>query len=86
MTVIAVENVKNVPTAPTYISNTIHDGKLYRSLLSPSIWNGRHKAAATAALNVATAEIAKATAKGIFHKNTAARKVSRLTKAVNAIA
>ena len=44
------------------------------------------KAAATVALNVATAEIAKATAKGIFHKNTAARKVSRLTKAVNAIA
>ena len=44
------------------------------------------KFAATAALNVATAEIAKATSKGIFHKNTAARKVSRLTKAVNALA
>ncbi len=44
------------------------------------------KAAATAALTEAIAEIDKATAKGIFHKNTAARKVSRLTKAVNAIA
>ena len=31
-------------------------------------------------------EISKATSKGIFHKNTAARKVSRLTKAVNGIA
>jgi small subunit ribosomal protein S20 len=44
------------------------------------------KAAATAALTDAVAEIDKATSKGIFHKNTAARKVSRLTKAVNAIA
>ncbi len=44
------------------------------------------KEAATAALQVATAEIAKATSKGIFHKNTAARKISRLTKAVNKIA
>ncbi len=44
------------------------------------------KAVATAALTEAIAEIDKATAKGIFHKNTAARKVSRLTKAVNAIA
>ncbi len=44
------------------------------------------KAAASAALSEAVVEIDKATAKGIFHKNTAARKVSRLTKAVNAIA
>ena len=38
------------------------------------------------ALTVAISEISKATSKGIFHKNTAARKVSRLTKAVNGIA
>nr|WP_330393070.1 30S ribosomal protein S20 [Anaerostipes sp. 992a] len=46
------------------------------------------KDAATAqtALTAAIAEINKATSKGIFHKNTAARKVSRLTKAVNSIA
>ena len=44
------------------------------------------KAAAQEALPVAIAEISKATSKGIFHKNTAARKVSRLTKAVNALA
>ena len=31
-------------------------------------------------------EIDKAASKGVFHKNTAARKVSRLTKAVNSIA
>ena len=44
------------------------------------------KEAAQAALTVAISEISKATSKGIFHKNTAARKVSRLTKAVNGIA
>ncbi|MCR5585440.1 MAG: 30S ribosomal protein S20 [Lachnospiraceae bacterium] len=44
------------------------------------------KAAASTALKDAVVEINKATSKGIFHKNTAARKVSRLTKAVNAIA
>ena len=32
-----------------------------------------------------TKTIAKAAAKGIFHKNTAARKISRLTKKVNAL-
>ena len=44
------------------------------------------KAAAEAAPPVAIAEISKAASKGIFHKNTAARKVSRITKAVNTLA
>ena len=43
------------------------------------------KAAATEALRVAVSELDKATKKGIYHKNTTARKVSRLTKAVNAL-
>lgn len=34
----------------------------------------------------AISEIDKACSKGVFHKNTAARKVSRLTKAVSKIA
>ncbi len=42
--------------------------------------------AAKAALLAATAEIDKATSKGVYHKNTASRKVSRLAKAVNSIA
>ena len=41
------------------------------------------KEAATAALNDAISQISKATSKGIYHKNTASRKISRLTKAVN---
>ena len=44
------------------------------------------KAAATAALNEAISEISKAASKGIYHKSTASRKISRLTKAVNKLA
>ena len=44
------------------------------------------KAAAAVALSEAVVEIDKAAAKGVYHKNTAARKVYRITKAVNTIA
>ena len=44
------------------------------------------KAAAEAALKVATSEISKAASMGVFHKNTAARKISLLTLGVNKIA
>ena len=47
---------------------------------------GGDKAAAQAALIAATSEIDKATSKGVYHKNTASRKVSRLSKAVSAMA
>ena len=42
--------------------------------------------AAKAALHTAIVEINKAGSKGVYHKNTCARKISRLTKAVNEIA
>lgn len=41
------------------------------------------KEAASAALLAATSVISKAAVKGIYHKNNAARKVSRLSKLVN---
>ena len=44
------------------------------------------KAAAQAALLVATSEIDKATSKGVYHKNTSSRTVSRLSKAVSSMA
>ncbi len=44
------------------------------------------KAAAKAALTAATSEISKAASKGIYHKNNAARKISRLSLAVNKMA
>ena len=42
--------------------------------------------AAKAALVEAISVIDKAGTKGVYHKNTCARKISRLTKAVNSIA
>ena len=44
------------------------------------------KEAANAALLHAISKIDKATSKGVYHKNTASRKISRLNKAVNGIA
>ena len=44
------------------------------------------KAAATAALAAATGEINSAASKGVYHKNNASRKVSRLAAAVNKMA
>ncbi len=44
------------------------------------------KEAAEEALQAATSKIGKATSKGVYKKNNAARKVSRLAKMVNTIA
>ncbi len=44
------------------------------------------KAAAQEALVAATTVIDKAASKGVYHKNTASRKVSRLAQAVNKMA
>ena len=44
------------------------------------------KDAATTALQIVQPELARGVARGVLHKNTAARKFGRLTKAVSAIA
>ena len=44
------------------------------------------KTAASAALKQAEPAVMRAVGKGIFHKNTASRKISRLNKRVKAIA
>ena len=46
----------------------------------------KDKAAATTALTEAISEIDKATRKGVYHRKTASRKISRLKIAVNKIA
>lgn len=46
----------------------------------------KDQAAAAEALKAAIGEISKATTKGVYHKNTSSRKISRLTKAVNRMA
>ncbi|MFM5931408.1 MAG: 30S ribosomal protein S20 [Novosphingobium sp.] len=43
---------------------------------------GGDKTAATEALSAAQPELARGVARGVLHKNTASRKLSRLTKAV----
>lgn len=43
------------------------------------------KAAAEETLRAAVSEIGKAGSKGVYHKNTCARKVSRIAKAVNGL-
>lgn len=44
------------------------------------------KATAQTALKTAIVEVSKACSKGVYHKNNASRKISRLTKMVNALA
>lgn len=46
---------------------------------------GGDKKAAAAALKDAQPELARGVARGVLHKNTAARKLSRLTKRVTAL-
>ena len=45
----------------------------------------RTKAARNKSIRSAISTISKATSKGVYHKNNCARKISRLTKAVNSI-
>ena len=44
------------------------------------------KAAASTALTAAISEIDRAASKGVFHRKTASRKISRMTLAVNKLA
>lgn len=43
------------------------------------------KELANSTLHNAIVELTKATSKGVYHKNTSSRKISRLSKAVNSI-
>ena len=43
----------------------------------------KDKDAGAAALKNATSELSRAVSKGVYHKNTSSRKISRLSQAVN---
>ena len=58
--------------------------KTYVKKVETAIASG-DKAAAQAALAEAESVMAKAASKGIYHDNTVSRKVSRMSKAVNAM-
>ena len=59
--------------------------KTYVKKVDAAIASG-DKAAAQAALLEATSVIDKAATKGVYHKNTASRKISRMNLAVNKMA
>ncbi len=59
--------------------------KTYIKKVDAAVASG-DKAAAQAALVAATSEIDKACSKGVYHKNTASRKVGRLAASVNKMA
>ncbi len=59
--------------------------KTYVKKVDAAIASG-DKTAAQAALTAASSELDKAASKGVFHKNTAARKISRMSLAVNKMA
>ena len=58
---------------------------LFRSKVEDAIASGNGEAAA-AALKAAQPELARGVTKGILHKNTVARKMSRLSSRVKAVA
>lgn len=67
-------NLRHLSTMRTYI-------KRVRKALAARDFEG-----AKTAFPAAISAIGRATAKGVVHRNTAARYVSRLTRAINAIA
>ena len=85
-------NIKSAKKRILVAANRAERNKSIRSAVKTSIKKveaavaaGDREAAAAALVN-ATSTIDKAESKGVYHKNNASRKVSRLTKAVNGIA
>lgn len=85
-------NIKSAKKRITVIETKTMRNKMIKSKVKTVIKKveaaiaANDKAAADAALKVAISEISKAESKGIFHKKTASRKISRLTLAVNKMA
>ena len=92
MEVSDLANIKSAKKRILVIETKTLRNKMIKSKVKTMIKNvetaiaNGDKAAAEANLKVATSEISKAASKGIFHKNTASRKISRLTLAVNKMA
>ncbi len=94
-TILEVDRLANIKSAKKRILVTATRtarNKAIRSKVKTAIKKvnaaieANDKAAASAALKAATIEIDKACTKGVYHKNNAARKVSRLSLAVNKLA
>ena len=85
-------NIKSAKKRISVIEKKTLRNKMIKSRVKTSIKKvdaaitAGDKEAAAKALLAATSEISKAASKGIYHKNTAARKISRMNKAVNKMA
>lgn len=90
--VYALANIKSAKKRVLVNRTKAERNKSIKSAVKTSIKKveaaiaAKDKEAASAALLNAISTIDKAASKGVYHKNTAARKVSRLSKAVNAMA
>ena len=91
MEVLELANIKSAKKRILVSRNRADRNKSVRSRIKTAVKKvdaaieAGDKAAATEALRAAVSELDKATKKGIYHKNTTARKVSRMTKSVNAL-
>ena len=85
-------NIKSAKTRILVNEKKAARSKAIRSKVKTSIKKvdaaiaAKDQAAAGEALKAAIGEISKATTKGVYHKKTASRKISRMTLAVNKIA
>lgn len=92
MEVLELANIKSAKKRILVSQKRADRNKAIRSKVKTAIKKvdaaieAKDKSAASDALIKAVSEIDRATRKGIYHKNTAARKVSRLTIAVNKLA
>ena len=92
MEVLELANIKSAKKRILVAEKKAAKNKSVRSKVKTAIKKvdaaieANDKAAAQEALRAAVSELDKATKKGIYHKNTTARKVSRLTLAVNKLA
>ena len=88
MEVSGLANIKSAKKRILVIETKTLRNKMIKSKIKTleAAIEANDKAAAEAALQVATSEISKAASKGIYHKNNASRKISRLTLAVNKLA
>lgn len=92
MEVYELANIKSAKKRIQVIATKTERNKAIKSKVKTAIKKvdaaiaANDKEAAAAALNAATVELTKATSKGVFHKKTSSRKISRLAVAVNKIA
>jgi len=92
MEVVILANIKSAKKRILVAEKRAARNKAVKSAVKTSIKKvyaaieSGDKAAAAESLKAATVKISKAASKGVYHKGTASRKISRLALAVNKMA